>query len=40
MVKRNQEIIMKISKKDLSNKQNRYRNLSEEEKDIKKDIKK
>ena len=40
MVKRNQEIIMKISKKDLSNKQNRYRDLSEEEKDIKKDIKK
>ena len=40
MVKRNQEIIMKISKKDLSNKQNRYRNLSEEEKDIKKYIKK
>ena len=31
---------MKISKKDLSNKQNRYKNLSEEEKDIKKDIKK
>ena len=31
---------MKISKKDLSNKQNRYRDLSEEEKDIKKDIKK
>ena len=39
MVKRNQEN-MKISKKDLSNKQNRYRNLSEEEKDIKKGIKK
>ena len=39
MVKRNQEN-MKISKKDLSNKQNRYRNLSEEEKDIKKEIKK
>ena len=39
MVKRNQEN-MKISKKDLRNKQNRYRNLSEEEKDIKKEIKK
>ena len=39
MVKRNQEN-MKISKKDLSNKQNRYRNLSEEVKDIKKEIKK